>query len=581
MKIILRPYQQECVDVSLDWVKKNTLGAVCELSGGAGKSIIIAEVAKRLAGMSGKYVLVVVPNVDLLYQNCEKLQAIGAEFSIYSASASQKSMRHKIVVTTEGTWKKVASEFGDRFCAVIVDEGDRTTETLKQIMEDMRKANPLIRLLAYTGTPFRMTTGFIYEVDMMNRMLQSDEAIDPFYKKLIFKLPCNDLIAMGYLTPVTIGLSSESYDTGQLTIKGDDFTAASTKATFEDKGNKTRAIIDDVIAKTRNRKGVMIFASTLKHAEEICSYLPEGSYVNLHGKLGKAERKRVVAAFKNQEVKYLVNKDIATVGFDAPHCDCVVFLRATASNRLFLQIVWRGVRLYDGKADCLLLDYANNITNLFDGNEDIFTPQIKTYGSKPTPRIDVNCPDCGTQQQFAHRDKFKLYNEHGYAMDQFGDVLKADDGQMFPAHFGRRCLGETPLGKNKFKRCDYYWSHKTCVACGEKNDIAARQCGSCGFTLIKPDAKLSESAIVLKTGDKLITNVHSWEIKNSNTILTVRFNTDHGEITEKFYPNNKNRFVAHHAVVFERATNCGESMPRQIEYTITKSGSHHITRYLR
>ena len=577
----LRPYQQECVGISIAWVKQNTLGAVCELSGGSGKSIIIAEVAKRLTEMTGKYVLVIVPNVDLLYQNCEKLKGIGAEFSIYSASASQKSMRHKIVVTTEGTWKKVALEFGERFCAVIVDEGDRTTETLKQIMDDMRTTNPLVRLLAYTGTPFRLKTGHVYEVDLNNRVLDSDEAINPFYKKLIFRLPCNDLIAMGYLTPVTIGVSDQAYDTDNLVIKDEDFTTKSLIEAFEGKASKTKLIIDDVIEKTKNRKGVMIFASTLKHAEEICSYLPKESYVNLHGKLSQKERKSAIAKFKNQEVKYLVNKDIATVGFDAPHCDCIVLMRATSSNRLFQQIVWRSVRLYEGKTESLLLDYANNIKNLFDGSEDIFTPVIKTYGSKPSKKIDVTCPDCGMSQQATHRDKFELYNEYGYAMDQFGDVLKADDGQQFPAHFMRRCTGEVPLGKNKFNRCGYFWSHKTCPECGEKADIAARNCNACGFTLIAPDAKLSESAIVLSTGDKLITNVKSWEIKASKEITIVTFDTDHGKIKEKFYPNNKNRFVAHHAVVFDRATNCGEIMPNRIEYTLTKSGNYHVTRYLR
>ena len=39
----------------------------------------------------------------------------------------------------------------------------------------------------------------------------------------------------------------------------------------------------------------------------------------------------------------------------------VAVLRATESASLFQQIIGRGLRLYDNKADCLVLDYANNI----------------------------------------------------------------------------------------------------------------------------------------------------------------------------------------------------------------------------
>jgi DNA repair protein RadD len=108
--IVLRPYQKEAVQACIDWVKKNSVGGVCATSGGSGKSIMIAEVARILHEMTGKYVLVIVPNVDLLRQNCEKLDLIGCKYSMYSASASSKSLRHPIVVTTEGTWKSVAKE---------------------------------------------------------------------------------------------------------------------------------------------------------------------------------------------------------------------------------------------------------------------------------------------------------------------------------------------------------------------------------------------------------------------------------------------------------------------------------------
>lgn len=577
--ITLRPYQKEAINACMEWVKKNSVGGVCATSGGSGKSIMIAEVARLLHEMTGKYVLVVVPNVDLLRQNCEKLDLIGCKYSMYSASASQKSLRHPIVVTTEGTWKKVAKEKAHLFCAVLVDEGDRTTDTLKQIMDDMRDVVPLIRLLAFTGTPFRLTEGWIYELDLEGRIVE--EAKNPFYKKLIYELGCNELIAMGYLTPVQVGFTDSSYDTSGLKLKGDDFTASSVKEAFEGKESVTKKIIDEVIVKTKDKKGVMIFASTIKHSEEICSYLPVGSYVFLHGKMGKEERKQAVARFKNQECKYLVNKDIACVGFDAPHVDCIVLLRATSSNRLFLQIVWRAVRLYEGKTHSVILDYANNIKNLFGDSEDIFTPQIKAYGSKPQTKIEISCPECSTTQEASKKPKHDNFDEHGYCIDLAGDLILVE-GQPLPAHYLRRCRGVVSKGKNVFERCDYHWSFKSCPECGEKNDIAARSCTSCGLTLISPDAKLSDVAHIIKQGEKYTANVNALTVNESANggVMYAIFDTPHGEIKAKFYPNNTNRFVAQHANIFNRATECGEKRPTQIEYSLKKDGYYVIHRYI-
>lgn len=570
----LRNYQLEAVEAAMQWMRKNSEPALLELSGGAGKSIICAEIARRLFQMTGKRVLCLVPNQDLLLQNGEKMALTGEKFSYYSASVS-KSLRHHIVIATEGTFKSIAKEKGSEFCAVIVDEAHRVTATFKNIIADMQEANPMLRVIGMTGTPFRMRTGYIYELDTDNRIIE--DAIDPFYKKLLYRITCNELIAMSYLTPIVIGEQESAYDTDSLVMHGEHFTNASIKKTFED-NSITSSIVSDIVEKSRNRKGVMIFCSSIKHCQEVMKYLPEGQAVMVEGGMSSKERKKAIADFKAQKYKYIVNRDILTTGFDAPHVDCIALMRATESNGLFQQILWRGVRLFEGKLDCLLLDYGRNIEKLFNGDPDIFTPQIKTYGTKPQTKIEVSCPECGTKQEHSKRPKYEQWDDFGYAVDLAGDVLEP----KIPAHYGRRCLGVTPLGKNKFKRCDYFWAHKECPSCAHKNDIAARECEACGLVLIDPNAKLSEQAIVIKQGEKYTTNVNALSIKESTNggVMYAIFDTPHGEIKAKFYPNNTNRFVAQHANIFNRATECGEKRPTQIEYSLKKDGFYVIHRYI-
>lgn len=83
-----------------------------------------------------------------------------------------------------------------------------------------------------------------------------------------------------------------------------------------------------------------------------------------------------------------------TTGFDAPHVDLIAILRPTESVSLYQQIVGRGLRLCDGKQDCLILDYAGN-------PHDLYTPEVgsrKPHGdSQP---VQVFCPACGFANTF-------------------------------------------------------------------------------------------------------------------------------------------------------------------------------------
>lgn len=567
----LRPYQQEAVNAAIDWVKKNSEPALLSLSGGAGKSLICAEIARIMYQMTGKRILVLVPNQDLLIQNGEKMQMTGEKFSYYSASVS-KSLRHHIVLATEGTFKAIAKERGHEFTMVIVDECDRVTPTFKQIIDDMREGNPLLRVIGMTGTPFRSLIGYIYELDLNNKITQ--EAVDPYYKKMLYSIGCDELISQGHLTPVQIGISSESYDTSGIKLSGEDFTDSELKKTFEDK-TVTQKIVDDFVKKTIGDPfGVIVFCATVKHAQEVFDLLPEGKAVLLHGGLSNAERKKAIHLYKTQQVKYLVNRDIASVGFDAPWSAHCVLMRSIGSNRLAQQMFWRVVRLYDGKEVSTIHDYGNNIESLFNGSSDIFTPQIKAYGSKPSVQIEVMCEYCGTSQEFSKRQGFEQWDPFGYAVDLTGDRLEPP----VPAHHGRRCTGVTPLGKNQFARCDYYWTCKECPACQHKNDIAARQCESCGLVMINPEDKLSETATFIPVGEQATTVINSMSVRHGE-VLHVEWETPHGTLKSRFFPNHKQWAIAHHGKKFLKETDHGNKPPKMITYTKQKTGYCSINEY--
>ena len=108
-----------------------------------------------------------------------------------------------------------------------------------------------------------------------------------------------------------------------------------------------------------------------------------------------AERNRIIAGFRDGEIRVLVNVLVATEGFDLPDASCVVLTRPTLSLALFMQMVGRGLRPKDDGGDCLILDLAaNSITHGLpkDHREWQLEPRGKQEpGEAPT----VWCPNCG------------------------------------------------------------------------------------------------------------------------------------------------------------------------------------------
>ena len=57
-----------------------------------------------------------------------------------------------------------------------------------------------------------------------------------------------------------------------------------------------------------------------------------------------------------------ISLGILTEGTDIPIIDCILMARPTKSTVLFQQMFGRGVRLYPGKKDCLVIDFVDNFS---------------------------------------------------------------------------------------------------------------------------------------------------------------------------------------------------------------------------
>lgn len=573
----LRPYQQEAVDAVVNWCRTSIDPCVIEAPTGAGKSIIIAKIADILYRASkGKRVLVTAPSSELVVQDHEKYRLTGARASIYSASAGVKCLRHPVVFGTPGTIKNNLHRFGDDFAAIVIDEAHGISNTIKAIIADLRDKNPNLRIIGLTATPYRLGSGYIYAIDKEGRALSETVARDPFYTKCVYSIDARMLIKEGYLTPPVVGdINAESYDTSNLQLqKNGKFKQADLDVAFCGHGRKTAAIIADVVSNARDRKGVMIFCATVEHAKEAMASLPPSLSALVTGETKTAERKRILDAFKRQEIKYLVNVSVLTTGFDAPHVDLVALLRATESVSLLQQIIGRGLRILPGKEDCLVLDYAGNVENHCpDG--DIFKPEVKaSFKGEKKELLECTCPECGTVNMFSARpnDEGLLIDSQGYFTDLAGNRIATEFGDM-PAHYGRRCLGLVKAKGGTHVQCSHRWTFKPCPACGFENDIAARRCSHCHEEIIDPAEKLRIDFKAYKrdptrpqVDEVLDIKYKPTMTRSGNEALMVDFVTPYRAFTVWYHPNSTKRLPQEKYMQLIDATCNFKELPRSVTY---------------
>lgn len=508
----LRPYQQQAVDAVIQYFRRRSEPAVLVLPTGAGKSLVIAELARKAKGR----VLVLAHVKELVAQNHGKYQALGLQeglqADLFSAGLGQKENLRRVVFGSIQSVARNLPRFSEPVSLVIIDEchrvGEEEDSQYHQLIGHLKSHNPALKILGLTATPYRLGLGYIYKYHYRGMVRTTEPR---FFADCIFELPLRQMIKQGYLTPPRlIDAPAVHYDFSRLLPRENGlFSDADIERELKRQTRVTPHIVRQIIEYAQDRQGVMIFAATVEHAREVTGLLPDGTAALITGETPLPERDRLIDAFKARTLKFLVNVAVLTTGFDAPHVDLIVVLRPTESLSLYQQIIGRGLRLAEQKQECLILDYAGNAY-------DLFAPEIgEPKPAADTVPVQVLCPACGFANQFWGR------------LGTNGEVIE---------HFGRQCHGffEDEGGHREF--CDYRFRAKICGHCGAANDIAARRCHSCDALLHDADDQL-KAALALKDA-KVIRcagmSLQASRKQGREQLLVTYHDEDGAELSERF-----------------------------------------------
>ena len=278
---------------------------------------------------------------------------------------------------------------------ILIDEAHHSkASSYKKIIDYFPNAYKLL----FTGTPVRLDgSGF------------DDIADDLILGKSVKWLQEHGRIApFKYYAPLMI-------DVAGLKKRAGEFTKGSVDDTMK------TVVFGDVIGhyeKLAKGKQAIVYTHSVEASENVSKAFNKAGYNSMavSGKTPREARETAMRAFRNGDLKIMVNCELFTEGIDLPNVDVCIMLRPTQSLSLYLQFAMRALNPREGKT-AIIIDHVGNVERFGLPNQDrewslqgiVKKKQTAKIG-EPTVRVcelcfatfwskERICPECGYENE--------------------------------------------------------------------------------------------------------------------------------------------------------------------------------------
>lgn len=401
----LRPYQREAIDAVNDHFATKDTNPLVVVPTAGGKTIIFATLIKEWLNhpeWSPPRVCILAHVRELLGQAETKLKAVwpDAPVGVWSAGMKRKEGSRQITIAGIQSIYKRAFDF-DPFDVLLVDEAHLIPTSgegmYRKFVDDCKLANPNIRVLGFTATPYRLDGGHIAQQDYV-------------LNDVCYEANIGQLIEDGYLSKLRSKATATVISTEGVKVRQGEFLASDLER-VANTDSMVSAAVAEIVEKGKERKAWLIFCCGVEHAWHVSAALKaqgiEAPVVT--GDTKPDARAETLRRFDCGELQAVVNVNCLTTGLDVTRIDLIALLRPTKSTALYVQMVGRGFRLHHGKSDCLILDFGNNVrrhgpvddvrikTALMDGDGgEAPTKECPTCAEIVHAAV-LECPACGRQ----------------------------------------------------------------------------------------------------------------------------------------------------------------------------------------
>jgi len=326
-KFTTREYQDKAINKAIDYLERYKSVLLVSPTG-AGKTLMATSIANKV---SKKKTLYISHRKELLNQ-FKALKNIDVVSDYMNVQSS-----HKAIV---------------EYDFIVIDEAHHiVASSYVNLLKRYKNA----KILGITATPRRL----------------DGKSIINIFDKVVETSGIRTLQTQGFLVPAVEYSVGEKIDLRELKITGGDYN-------LKELGIKIRKtiLLGDVLkefdlhAKT---KQTLVYCVDVAHSKEVSEMFSNNGYssVAVYGQMKSIDRESAINDFKMNKVQVMVNCMLFTEGIDLPNVECVIMLRPTLSYALYLQMIGRGLRIYDNKEECIMLDHTNNYVTHGTVNIDI------------------------------------------------------------------------------------------------------------------------------------------------------------------------------------------------------------------
>ncbi len=398
MRILLRDYQLEAINAVTVSFKEGVNRQLISLPTGSGKTVVMAALAMQL----NKKTILLAHREELIEQAVEKFKLVWPEVSIGVCMAERDEIHNQVVVGSIQSCsrpKRLArlKELG--FELMMIDEAHHSASDSYQTV---------INELGFKAGANKLLIGVSATIKRSDNLELGDT-----FDKVTFSRSIGTMIKGGYLSPVVGRKILTNLSLKNINIQNGDF-AISDLSEAVNTQERNAFISSKFIEYAKDRKGIS-FCCDVQHCKDLANAFKELGIESspVWGEMDQENRKNTLEAFKNGRIQVVTSCGILTEGYDEPSVNAIVMARPTRSNSLYIQCVGRGLRLWPGKQNCLVLDFSDKNHNL-----DSIMSLNKTI---PEAFLIKECGQEIEREEIDRRSKIEVIEE----IDKEFDILGA------------------------------------------------------------------------------------------------------------------------------------------------------------
>ncbi|KAG6842252.1 hypothetical protein C0991_000222 [Blastosporella zonata] len=374
--LILRPYQEHCLDACLDALAAGATRIGVSLPTGSGKTTVFISLLSRIfppaSNPAARRSIIIVNSIELARQSAEQVALLFPSWSVQIEQGAKHNATGDADVTV-ATYQTllIAKRLGKfdprQLKAIIIDEAHHAAapsyrRLLSHFDPDIKNPDPAFK--PPTLSHRIPVIGFSATFSRHDGL-----ALGSVFDRIVYHRDFLEMIKEEWLCDVRFTSVRANINLKDVTInsRSGDFNPSSL-AQVVNSQNINELVVKTWIDRASTRKSTLVFCVNIAHVAALTQTFRKHGIDARYVYAGTpvAERKALIASFKAGLFPVLINCAILTEGADIPNIDCVVVARPTRSRNVFAQMIGRGMRLSPGtgKQDCRIIDFVDSTTRV-------------------------------------------------------------------------------------------------------------------------------------------------------------------------------------------------------------------------